>query len=69
MAYPVIESSFVRDVQILAQDLVHRKHVHLVLFKNRSQGIITTNHSLVAWVLEVVGMHVGPNALDRLWPG
>ena len=68
MAYHVIESSFVRDVQILAQDLVHRKHVHLVLFEDRSEGIITANHSLVIWVLEVIGTHVGPNAFDRLWP-
>ena len=68
MAYHLIDSLFVRDVQILAQDLVHRKHVHLVLFKDRSQGVIAANHSLVIWVLEVIGTHIGPNALNRLWP-
>lgn len=68
LAYHVIESSFVRDVQILTQNLVHRKHVHLVLFEDRSQSIITANHALVIWVLEVICTHVGPNALDRLWP-
>lgn len=68
MVHRVNHLSLVRDVQILAQYLVHREHVHLVLLEHRSQGVITANHALVIWVLEIVRTHVSPDPLDRLRP-
>ncbi len=40
--------------------------MHFVLFEHGSQGVIAANHSLVVWVLEVVGTHIRPDALDCL---
>lgn len=45
------KSSFVRVIHVLAQNLVHGKHVYLVLFEHRPHAVIAANYALVTWIL------------------
>lgn len=60
---------FVRGIEVGAQDFVHGEHVYLFLFENRLHRSIAQQHSLVAGILEVVLLDIGPYAFDGLWPG
>ena len=62
-----VKSSFIRIVHVLAEDFVHREHMHFVLLEHSSHTLIAANHAFIAWILQVVGANVGPYAFHRLW--
>lgn len=56
-------------VQVLAQDLVHGEHVHLVLLEHGAHGLVADDLSLVVGILKVVFTDVLPDMFDALRPG
>lgn len=69
VARPPRNESLVRVIEILTKDLVHRKHVDLVLLEHGSHAVVTTDLALVVGVLQIVGSNIGPYPLDGLRAG
>ena len=63
---PCYKLSILRIVQILAQDFIHRKHVHLVALEHRAQLVVASYLPLVVRILQLVLSDVLPDALDGL---
>ena len=57
---------FIRIVQVLIQDLGHGEHVDPVLFEDGAHGVVTTDLSAIAGILQVVGTDVLPDLLHGL---
>jgi hypothetical protein len=52
---------------VAGEQLVHGEHVHFVLFEDRMHGIVTSDLTLVIWVLQVTFLDIRPDLLYRLW--
>lgn len=53
---------------MLAKQLVHREHMHLILFEYKLHLVVADNLSFVIWILQVVCFDVLPYLLYDLWP-
>ena len=60
---------FVHIVHVLTEYLVHREHMYLFLLEHGFQRLITPDHTLVAWVLQIMRTNIGPDTFDRLRSG
>jgi hypothetical protein len=56
-------------IQVLAKNLVHGKHVNLVLLEHTPHRSITTYLSLVLWILKVVLFDIFPYLFNGLRAG
>ena len=62
-----LEALFLNLIELLAQDLVHCEHVHLVLFENCMHPLIASDLTFVFWDLQVPLFDILPDFLDHLW--
>ena len=53
-------------VQLLPQDLVHGKHMHLILLEDQLHLLVAPDLALIVRVLQVAGFDVLPYLLDGL---
>jgi hypothetical protein len=53
-------------IKLLPQNLIHSKHMHLILLENQLHLIIAEDLALVGWVLQVARFDVLPYLLDDL---
>lgn len=54
------------NIEILTQDLVHGKHVNLVLLENAAHTIIASYLTFVIWILKTICLDIFPYLLDSL---
>jgi hypothetical protein len=59
---------FFNIIELFAQDLVHGKHMHLVLLENRMHPLVAANLALIFRDLQVPLFDILPDLLDHLWP-
>lgn len=57
---------FIRVIQVLIENLGHRKHVNSVLLEDSSHRFVTSNLAAIGRVLQLVLTNVLPNLLNRL---
>lgn len=61
-------SLFIDIIELLSKNLVHGKHMNLILLKDRLHPLVTPDLSLVFWDLQVSLFDVFPDLLNDLWP-
>ena len=62
-------SLFVRWIEVIPEDLVHSKHMHLILFEDCLHGPVAEKHSFIIGVLEIMLLDVSPDAFHCLGSG
>ena len=60
-------SFFFRGVEVVGKQLVHGEHVDFVLLEYRIHGIVASDLTLVAGILQVTLLDISPDLLYCLW--
>jgi hypothetical protein len=63
-----MRSLFLNIIELLPKNLIHGKHMHLVLLENRLHLLVTPDLPFVLWDLEIALFDILPDLFDDLRP-